>query len=176
MESAAEEPHLRTARDFEVENQLSTGVPLDRPLDLGAFTPRLLALLTNVISSRESQGLRRSMGFGTTDWRILASLAQEPALTATELSQYTAMSKAVISRALTGLVQQGVVAQGEGPRGSRPLRLTEAGITVYRRMLPIAYRSQRLIERTLSQEELVALEALLRRCLDASILENNWHE
>lgn len=162
------------AFDFAAESRLPTDAPLPDALELSKFTPRLLAIVTNIISSRESQTLRQLFDLGTTDWRILAALAQEPALTATELSRYTVMSKAVISRALAGLVGHGFISQGDGPRGSRPLRLTESGAEIYSKMWPIAFRAQRLIERTLDPEELDTLEKLLMRLVAATSNEEMW--
>lgn len=156
------------------ENQRPDDKPVDNHLDLAKFTPRLIAVLSNIFSQRESMSLRQTLDLGTTDWRIIAALAQAPALTATEISRFTVMSKAVISRALANLIEQDLITQGDGPRGSRPLRLTERGVDVYREMLPIALRAQRLIERTITREELEFLEAILMRLVDATADEQNW--
>lgn len=156
------------------ENRQPDDVPVDGALELARFTPRLLALLSNIISQRESATLRQVLGHGTTDWRIIAAIAEQPALTATEISRYTVMSKAVISRALAPLIEQGLVVQGDGPRGSRPLRLTDAGVEVYRRMLPITMRAQWLIEDTLTKRELATLESLLDRLVTATTDEASW--
>ncbi len=148
--------------------------PLSDALDLAAFTPRLLAILSNIISARESQALRQQFGLGTTDWRILSALAQEPALTATEISRCTVMSKAVISRALADLVAEGLVVLGEGPRGSRPVRLTAKGAGVYRGMLPVAFRAQRLIADTLGEKKLRQLDALLVQLIEVVADDHAW--
>ncbi|WP_172592206.1 MarR family winged helix-turn-helix transcriptional regulator [Subtercola boreus] len=162
------------AFDFPAENRLPSDLPLPDALDLSQFTPRLITILSNIMSVRESQSLRQKFDLGTTDWRIIGALAQEPAMTATELSRYTVMSKAVISRKLAGLVDGGLIQQGDGPRGSRPLRLTAKGAEMYSGMWPIAYRAQRLIERTLTQPELITLESLLMRLVDATNDDGAW--
>lgn len=159
---------------FRAENRQPDDVPVDGALELARFTPRSLAVLSNIFSQRESTALRQQLGHGTTDWRILAALAEVPALTATEIARYTVMSKAVISRALAPLIEQGYVVQDDGPRGSRPLRLTEAGVDLYRRMLPLAMRAQRLIERTLTPEELATFEGMLHRLVAATADERLW--
>lgn len=156
------------------EHKLATDRPVDDAVELTRFTPRLLAILSNIISLRETQALRREFDLGTTDWRILAALAQEPALTATEISKYIVMSKAVISRAVATLVERGLIVQGDGSRGSRPLRLTAAGVSTFRAMIPIALPAQRLIEHTLSAAEIAALESMLVRLIAATGDEDAW--
>lgn len=148
--------------------------PLASALDLDRFTPRSLALLSNTFSLREAESLRQELDLGSTDWRILASLAGSPGLTATEISTFAVMSKAAISRCLSVLVERGLIAQGDGPRGSRPLRLTTMGAETYMRMLPIAFRAQRLIERTLTSEELDLLNSFLARLITATDNIEDW--
>ncbi len=147
---------------------------LENAMDLDTFTPRLLAIISNKIAVRESQTLLRLFNLGTTDWRIISALAGHPGLSATEISQLTVMSKAVISRSLGGLVERGLIVQDDGPRGSRPLFLTEDGAKSYEDMLPITERGQRLVERTLTGTELSALHGFLNRLIAAADDESAW--
>lgn len=151
-------------------------VPLSAHFDLERFTPRALARISSIFSARESESLQEALGLGSTDWRILASLAGQPGQTATEISTSSVMSKAAISRSLATMVDRGLIFQGEGPRGTRPLRLTPQGAEVYERMLPIANRAQHLIENTLSTGEHRALDDYLKRLLDAVEDLDAWYE
>lgn len=143
-------------------------------LDMDSFTPRLLHLLSTTFALRESETLRQELELGSTDWRILAGVASSPGLSATEISAATVMSKAAISRSLSVLVERELVVQGDGPRGSRPLRLTPLGAATYERMLPIALRAQRLVERSLSVDEVKQFNAMLRRLIAATNAPENW--
>ncbi|OJV95387.1 MAG: hypothetical protein BGO47_02565 [Microbacterium sp. 67-17] len=172
--------HQRNSRlaefEFVAENRRDDDHALPDALDLSRFTPRLLAILSNIFSLYESQSLRDQFGLGTTEWRILSAVALEPALTATEISKSTVMSKAVISRALTDLVQDGLLSLGDGPRGSRPIRITEEGAQMYRKMLPISYRAQEIINRTLGEEKLEQLHDLLTTLISAAIEDEAWRD
>src|SRR5690625_3825198 len=84
-----------------------------RTIDPESFTPRLLALLSNAIVWRESTLLRQHLGFGTNDWRVMSALGLRPGSSATEVSDFLGLNKAVISKSVTVLVAQGQVVLSE---------------------------------------------------------------
>ncbi|HLS49428.1 MAG TPA: MarR family winged helix-turn-helix transcriptional regulator [Actinomycetaceae bacterium] len=178
MESGAEQRNHKFSPDMVMNTPsvVAIDVPLPAAMDLSKFTPRALARISSIFSNRESESLQEEFGLGSTDWRIMATLAIEPGQTATEVSAASVMSKAAISRSLAGLVERGYIAQGEGPRGTRPLRLTPQGAEIYERMLPITMRAQRLIEETLTEEEHRNLDDYLRRLLAAVEDLDAWNE
>jgi DNA-binding MarR family transcriptional regulator len=153
---------------------------VDRPLadiiDPDNFTPRLLALLSNALVWRESHELRRRFGLGTNDWRIISALAIRPGSSATEVSEFLGLNKAVISKAVVKLVDQDLVLLVDGPRGSRPMYLTGAGARMHDAMLPISMRGQEIILADLSPDDVERLNSLLRRMLEKTrelqMLEN----
>lgn len=153
--------------------------PLADVIDPDNFTPRLLALLSNALVWRESHELRRRFGFGTNDWRIIASLAVRPGASATELSEFLGLNKAVISKAVTKLVDHSLVLLVDGPRGSRPMYLTREGVEMHDAMLPISLRGQEIILADLSPDDIERLNTLLRRMLEKTrglqLLENGEH-
>lgn len=153
--------------------------PLPDIIDPDNFTPRLLALLSNALVWRESHELRRRFGFGTNDWRIISALAIRPGASATEVSEFLGLNKAVISKAVTKLVDHGLVLLVDGPRGSRPMYLTDAGGRMHDAMLPISMRGQEIILADLAPEDVEQLNALLRRMLEKTrelqVLENGVH-
>ncbi|WP_448006196.1 MarR family winged helix-turn-helix transcriptional regulator [Agromyces bauzanensis] len=153
--------------------------PLADIIDPDNFTPRLLALLSNALVWRESHELRRRFGFGTNDWRIISALAIRPGASATEVSEFLGLNKAVISKAVTKLVDHHLVMLVDGPRGSRPMYLTRAGGEMHDAMLPISMRGQEIILADLSPDDIERLNSLLRRMLEKTrelqILENGYH-
>ncbi|WP_448811237.1 MarR family winged helix-turn-helix transcriptional regulator [Agromyces bauzanensis] len=150
--------------------------PLTDIIDPDNFTPRLLALLSNALVWRESHELRRRFGLGTNDWRIISSLAIRPGASATEVSDFIGLNKAVISKGVVKLVDRGLVLLVDGPRGSRPMYLTPAGAEMHDAMLPISMRGQEIILADLSADDIDRLNALLRRMLEKTrelhVLEN----
>lgn len=140
--------------------------PLADIIDPDNFTPRLLALLSNALVWRESHELRRRFGLGTNDWRIISALAIRPGASATEVSEFLGLNKAVISKSVIKLVDRSLVLLVDGPRGSRPMYLTGAGAEMHDAMLPISLRGQEIILADLSPADIERLNRLLGRMLE----------
>ncbi len=140
--------------------------PLETTLDTEAFTPRLLALLSNALVWRESHELRRRFGLGTNDWRVIAALAVRPGSPATDVCEFIGVNKAAVSKSVNTLVARDLVVLLDGPRGSRPMYLTPAGATMHDAMYPISMRGQEIIYADLTAAEVDQLNALLRRMLE----------
>lgn len=150
--------------------------PLTQSLDPENFTPRLLALLSNALVWRESNELRRRFGLGTNDWRVISALALRPGAPATEVSEFIGVNKAVVSKSVNTLVARELIVLMDGPRGSRPMYLTDAGARMHDDMLPISLRGQEIVLAHFSEEEITRLNELLRRMLidarELQVLEN----
>jgi DNA-binding MarR family transcriptional regulator len=140
-------------------------VPLPSVIDSENFTPRLLALLSNSLVWRESRALRARFGLGTNEWRVISALGIRPGMTATEVSEFLAMNKAIVSKSVNLLTDRGLVVQSDGWGRSRPLYLTVKGGETHESMLPISMRGQEMILAELSAQEVAALNAVLRRLL-----------
>lgn len=136
--------------------------PLDEVIEPDTFTPRLLALLSNALVWRESHELRRRFDLGTNEWRVLSALSTRPGISATEVSDFLGVNKAVVSKSVNTLLERRLILLSDGPRGSRPLYLTEAGAQMHRDMLPISLRGQDIILEGLSQADVARLNAFLR--------------
>jgi DNA-binding MarR family transcriptional regulator len=143
----------------------SVVLPLSDVVPSDDFTPRLLALISNALVWRESSLLRREFDLGTNDWRVISALAISPGATATYVSDFVAMNKAVVSKAVTTLIARNLIVPTDGPRGSRPLYLTQAGAEMHDLMKPISMRGEEIIHGDLSADEVVMLRSLLRRLL-----------
>ncbi|UOQ57387.1 MarR family winged helix-turn-helix transcriptional regulator [Leucobacter allii] len=139
--------------------------PLERTLDHESFTPRLMALLTHALVWRESYELRKQFGMGTNEWRVLSSLAVHPGLTSGDVAAFLDLNKAMVSRSTNVLLAEGLIVLGEGPRGSRPIYLTEAGARMHDRMLPISVQGQSIILEDIPPEDVEQLNSVLREML-----------
>jgi len=140
--------------------------PLDDVVDSDAFIPRLLALLSNALVWRESMLLRREFSLGTNDWRVLSALGVRPGSSATDVSEFLVMNKAVVSKAVNVLISRSLIASTEGPRGSRHLFLTSAGVEMHNRMLPISLAGEDALLANLSEQEVSQLQAILGKLME----------
>ncbi|QIG39138.1 winged helix-turn-helix transcriptional regulator [Microbacterium sp. 4R-513] len=140
--------------------------PLSHIIDPENFTPRLLALLSNALVWRESHELRRRFGLGTNDWRVISALAIRPGSSATEVSEFIGVNKAVVSKSVYTLVARTLIVLVDGPRGSRPMYLTEAGAQMHEEMLPISVSGQDIILEGIEPADVNRLNALLRQMIE----------
>lgn len=140
--------------------------PLIGGIDPENFTPRLLSLLSNVLVWRESHEMRRHFRLGTNDWRVIAALAIRPGASASEVSDFLVLNKAVVSKSVNILAERELVLLTDGPRGSRPMYLSQAGAKMHNAMLPISMRGQEIILANLSEGDISRLNDLLRRMLE----------
>ncbi|WP_203137628.1 MarR family winged helix-turn-helix transcriptional regulator [Microbacterium sp. JZ31] len=139
--------------------------PLDDVLEPEGFTPRLLALLSNALVWRESHELRRRFGLGTNDWRVISAIATRPGSSATEVSDFLDVNKAVVSKSVNTLLERGLLLLSDGPRGSRPMYLSEDGAEMHHLMRPISLRGQEIILEGVPQAEIDRFNATLREML-----------
>lgn len=139
---------------------------LSHALDPESFTPRLLALLSNALVWRESHELRRRFGLGTNEWRVISALAIRPGASATEVSEFLGVNKAIVSKSVNVLVQRELLLLSDGPRGSRPMYLTASGAEMHDAMLPVSMRGQELILSHVSGHDVERFNALLHRMLE----------
>jgi DNA-binding MarR family transcriptional regulator len=139
--------------------------PMPDVIDSNDFTPRLISLLSNSLVWRESRILRARFGLGTNDWRVISALAIRPGATASEISEFVAMNKAIISKSVGVLTERRLIVQVEETGRSRQLFLTPEGAEMHDAMLPISLRGQEIILGDLTDGEVVQLNSLLRRLL-----------
>ena len=105
--------------------------------------------------------------FGITrrEWRMLAQLADSESMPSSALAERAALDRAQTSRAVSALVQKGLVARTPRPGNRREvlLHLTERGRALYAALLPrVAAINQELLS-VLSETEVATLDALVQR-------------
>lgn len=137
-------------------------------LELDRFLPYRLSVLSNRISQDIARLYADRFGLGITQWRILAVLGRYPDLSATELTERTAMDKVAVSRAVAGLLEAGLLRRrlhGADRRRSR-LELSARGYRVYDQIAPLALDYEARLLAGLDPGERQVLLALLAK-LDA---------
>ena len=136
-----------------------------RPLILDRFLPYRLSVASNAVSARISNAYRKRFGLKIAEWRLLAILAELPALTPAMLGERTRMDKIAVSRAAAALIARDLIAIRANPadRRSHFLSLTTAGRELYDEIAPLALATEAALFAAFDADERALLEKLLRR-------------
>ena len=128
-------------------------------LVLDRFLPYRLSVASNVVSTRISNAYRKRFGLKITEWRLIAILAEMPALTPAMLGERTRMDKIAVIRAATALVERGLVSAHVNPADGRShfLSLTEDGRALYTEIAPIALATEAALFTSLNADERATL-------------------
>ena len=124
----------------------------DRPsgpvTDLDRSVLFLTTAFANKLSKGASRRLKRALGIGLMEWRVVCNLGAEPGLSAARIAEISGVDKSVVSRAVSELERQGLIAAAAGPPGRQTaLRLTAAGQALHDRgVLRADERELRLLE------------------------------
>ena len=139
-------------------------------LSLSAFLPYRLSVLSNTISSQIAERYKQAFGLSMSGWRVMAVIGEAPGLNATQITTRTAMDKVAVSRAVSGLIEQGYVkrqaAQDDGRRSL--LYLTGKGTQTYRKIVPVAKAQELAITDALNKREIAELNRLLGKLAEAT--------
>ena len=129
-------------------------------LDLEAFLPSRLSVLSNTISARLAEADGNRYGMTISEWRVMAILGRCPGSSAAEVARKGAMDKVAVSRAVSRLLDAGRIRRrfADADRRRSILELSAEGRRIYRGITPVllAYET-RLLE---------SLDATERRRLD----------
>ncbi|MEM9421049.1 MAG: MarR family winged helix-turn-helix transcriptional regulator [Pseudomonadota bacterium] len=132
-------------------------------LRLSEFLPYRLSVLSNTISRGIAAIYDEEFGLTIWQWRVMAVLGETAGLAAVDVTERTAMDKVAVSRAVSGLIEEGYVerhaAQGDGRMSL--LHLTSAGEDVYKQIVPRATAYEKALLESLSETDLEILHRLL---------------
>jgi len=134
-------------------------------LILSEFLPYRLSVLSNTISRRIAERYAAEFNINVGQWRVLAVTGESPGLTATEITQRTAMDKVGVSRAVAGLIEKGLLIRSAAQSDGRCsiLKMTSEGSDLYNRIVPMAKSYEEEITKPLSSGELETLNKLLTK-------------
>lgn len=107
---------------------------------LEEFLPYRLAELSRAASGHFSQHYRDRYGISVSEWRVVAHLSQQEAVSVREICQRVGMDKPKVSRAASRLEAAGYVSKVENAQDRRlvQLSLTEKGRDMVDTLAPIA--------------------------------------
>ena len=139
-----------------------------KPLQLEAFLPYRLSLLSNAISGAIAAVYGDKFAISMPEWRIMMILAEYPDISADEVCRRTKIEKSVVSRAVARLLKRHLISRDVDERDRRRsiLRLSETGLSVYDEVMPIARDYEAKLLSDLSAEELEAFNDMIDRLME----------
>jgi DNA-binding MarR family transcriptional regulator len=134
-------------------------------LDLDAFLPYRLSVLTNRVSNAIARHYAKRFDLSPPEWRVMAVLGQSPGLSAREVARRTEMDKVQVSRAVASLVSRRRVQKRQDRVDGRVMRLalTAGGRAIYDKIVPHALALEERFLAALAPAERVALDRLLTK-------------
>lgn len=131
-------------------------------LDLDDFLPYRLNVLAKRVSRELARRYEAQFGISIPEWRVMAILGREQPLSSNDIVERSAMDKAKVSRAVTSLVEAGLLSRDTHPSDQRLLRLsfTVKGRALYERIAPLALEWQQRWLNCLDEVELAQFKTL----------------
>lgn len=136
-------------------------------MNLQAFLPYRLAVVSDAVSRSLAAVYAQRFNLTRDEWRVLAALAGRDDIKGTELGSLTTLDKMQLSRALTRMERDGLLAREPDPADRRNLlvRLKPAGRALYRKIVPMAQAREAYLLESLDADERATLSAALDKLL-----------
>lgn len=132
--------------------------------DLDRSVLFLTTAFANKLSKGASRRLKRALGIGLMEWRVVCNLGAEPGRSAARIAEVSGVDKSVVSRAVAELERQGLITTASGPPGRQTaLRLTAAGQDLHDRGVSRADERELKLLDGFSPEEQDRLVDFLKR-------------
>lgn len=113
-----------------------------KSLSLDQFIPYRFNRLAQQVSTSLSKIYSDQFGLSIAQWRILSLLAENKKLQAKQITKLTTMDKVKVSRAITALLDEGLIVKSPCPLDSRSsdIGLSPAGRRRFQKISPLALR------------------------------------
>jgi len=144
--------------------------PFLAKLDLFKFVPFRLNRLGAEVSAALSSEYRARYGLDIPEWRVMATLGfRNEACSAQYIAQCTRTHKSTISRAVTSLLEHGLIERVENTEDRREFRLalTRKGHALYEELIPRLLRREQEILSCLTAQERKEFARLLGKIEDS---------
>jgi len=137
-------------------------------LDLDRYVPALVTFIANKLSRSATVVYQKRCAVNVTEWRILALLAIEPAISAARICSVIGYDKGPVSRTLALMKSRGLIAIRNDPEDGRShsIALTAKGRATHDKVIIAALERERRLLACLEKDEQEVLIALLRRIHD----------
>jgi len=102
-------------------------------ITLDGFWPYQAVVLADQISRYTLSIVRAEANLNLSQWRVLAAVAEEPGRTAAQITAITPMDKTIVSRAVSSLLEAGLVKKSSDNTDKRrsSLSATPSGLVIY---------------------------------------------
>lgn len=139
-------------------------------LALEAFLPYRLSILANTVSNAIARDYQDRFGLTVPEWRVMAVLGRFGPDAATGICARTAMDKVTVSRAMTRLINRGLITRSSDSEDRRRTiaKLTRQGRTIHNKIVPVALAHEANLADALSATEAKTLDRLLAKLQDAA--------
>lgn len=136
-----------------------------RSFELGKYLPFRLTVLSNRLTRRVAYFYAERFKLSAPEWRTMAVLGQQGAMSANAVISQTTMDKVRVSRAVAKLLKAGFITREADPQDRRRaiLALTPAGQEVYRQIVPLVQEVEAEIVAALSAPERAVLDNALAK-------------
>lgn len=134
-------------------------------VDLDSYAPAYFTWIANKLSSGASRAYRSTFAVGIETWRLLVTLAIEPAASASRMCEVIGMDKASVSRALKSMQSQGLITVTLDDQDGRlrVARITAKGRALHDQIAGVALERQRALLSVLDGNERRQLMRLLHK-------------
>ena len=134
-------------------------------LNLKAFLPYRLSIVTNKVSSKLASMYSEKFDLSIAEWRVMAVLGQQSDLSADEVCHETEMDKVTVSRAVTKLLKKEFLERSFSNEDRRRsiLCLSERGYSIYTQIIPLALSFEESLLSALTAREVQQLDTLLMK-------------
>jgi DNA-binding MarR family transcriptional regulator len=137
--------------------------PVKPGIDLRTFLTYRLSRLQAQLNSQAQHILRQHSDLGQTEWRVLLLVHSQGEGTMAQVVRDGDIDKAQVSRAVKALLDKQYLTRHADPADQRQaiLTLTETGLALYERVVPLMRTRQKWLTSGLSEDELVLLDRIL---------------
>jgi DNA-binding MarR family transcriptional regulator len=145
--------------------------PREERLVLDDYLPYRLSVASNAVSRLIARAYEDRFGLTIPQWRLIAVLAEDGAMTPGAAVARTVLDKVTISRAAQALVKRRLVARvaHEEDGRSHRLSLTDEGLRLHAEIAPLALAYEAALLSGLAPGEVAAVKLLLKRLEAAAV-------
>jgi DNA-binding MarR family transcriptional regulator len=143
-------------------------------LQLQEYLPYRLSVAANAVSGLIARAYEEQFGLTIPQWRLMAVLGDEGALTQQALCGRTLMDKVTVMRAAQGLTRRRLVTRQPNAQDGRSHRLdlSQTGYALYCKVIPLAREYESQLLAGLKGSDVALLHRLLRQ-VEAAALANS---
>lgn len=132
-------------------------------VNIDDYLPCRLATVSATVLRSVASIFENCYGMSIPEWKVMATVARQPRLSAVEVAQSAGLDTVAVSRAVTKLMDAGRICRefGKEDRRRSILELSEEGRELYERITPMAARLEASLLDGLDDEEVRVLETAL---------------